>query len=387
MGGGGTNQHFVYDIASDSWSPGAPITAGCRGRSRRRLRRQRVPHRRRQRLLRRATACSTRRASTTSPATPGQRGRRCRWAPSNPGATQTGEFVYVVGGWGLASPGDATSMPPSATTCRPTRGRPDRRSASPRPTSPWPSPSDALYAMGGDSSAPGFFDANTRVERLDLAAWPGGEWTDLADPLPAARTANQAGFCTTAVTGGEIWSVGGFENFIWHNDNWYRESGEGCGAADVPWLSEDPVAGTIDAGASVDVTVTLDASVPEVDQPGAYNALLADRRGHPAHRAAGAGDDERHPARQLGQGHRHGDRARRVRRGRLAPRGGSRRDRRLRRRDRRGRPVRMVARGGHLPDHGQRRRLRHPDRRRSSSPPARSPPSTSTSGSTRRVSR
>ncbi len=48
-----------------------------------------------------------------------------------------------------------------------------------------------------------------------------------------------------------------------------------CGVTpDVPWLSIDPLTGTVPAGDSVSVTVTLDASVAEVDQPGAYLAAI-----------------------------------------------------------------------------------------------------------------
>jgi hypothetical protein len=54
------------------------------------------------------------------------------------------------------------------------------------------------------------------------------------------------------------------------------ESGETTSmcARDVPWLSEDPVSGTVPAGSDVVVNVTLDASVPEVTQPGHYLAQL-----------------------------------------------------------------------------------------------------------------
>jgi N-acetylneuraminic acid mutarotase len=50
-----------------------------------------------------------------------------------------------------------------------------------------------------------------------------------------------------------------------------------CGgaAADVSWLSESPTSLTLAAGASATVTVTLDASVPEITQPGTLTASLA----------------------------------------------------------------------------------------------------------------
>lgn len=48
-----------------------------------------------------------------------------------------------------------------------------------------------------------------------------------------------------------------------------------CAAtADVPWLSEDPTEVTIQPGKSVKVTVTLDANVPTITQPGTYTAQI-----------------------------------------------------------------------------------------------------------------
>ena len=224
---------------------------------------------------------------------------------------------------------------------------------------------EALYAIAGDNNGAGFFDATASVHRLDVGTWPSGSWEDLGDPLPSPRTANQAGFCTTAKAGGEIYSVGGFANFIWNNETLYRESPAKAApaAVDVPWVSEDPALGTIDAGASVDVTVTVDASVARGRPTRRLPRRTGHRRGHAAQRATGPGDDERQPSGGLGQGDRHDHRARRVRR--------------CRRRRSTGRPVqigdftvetdddrplRVVARRRHLPDHGQRRRLRHPDR-------------------------
>ena len=53
IGGDGTNQHFVYDIATDTWTAAAPLPRGCVGRRGRRLRRPHLRGRRRRRLHRR----------------------------------------------------------------------------------------------------------------------------------------------------------------------------------------------------------------------------------------------------------------------------------------------------------------------------------------------
>ena len=55
-----------------------------------------------------------------------------------------------------------------------------------------------------------------------------------------------------------------------------------CGTAeDVPWLSENPTSFTLQPGTSVTVTLTLDASVSMVTQPGAYMAQLGFRTNTP----------------------------------------------------------------------------------------------------------
>ncbi|MGH3659231.1 MAG: kelch repeat-containing protein, partial [Micromonosporaceae bacterium] len=49
-----------------------------------------------------------------------------------------------------------------------------------------------------------------------------------------------------------------------------------CGVTDVPWLAEDPTTGTLDPGESTTVTVTFSATTEaEVTQPGAYTAQIA----------------------------------------------------------------------------------------------------------------
>src|SRR5205814_2370789 len=45
-------------------------------------------------------------------------------------------------------------------------------------------------------------------------------------------------------------------------------------AGDVPWLSTNPTSFTIAPKTTVTVTVTLDASMTAVSQPGTYKALL-----------------------------------------------------------------------------------------------------------------
>jgi len=271
IGGGGSNQHFVYDIASDSWSAGAPVPQGAAMAS--------------------AGAFDGKvfYIGGDNDFFPGSgvfddvyvydiasnswsQGTPMPTATSGAGTAQAGEFLYVVGGWGAAAPGsnvNATQrydMTADTWETGPEFGPATADFA-------LAASGEALYAIAGDNNAGGFFDATAAVHRLDLGSWPSGSWEDLGDPLPSARSANQAGFCTTAKAGGEIYSIAGFTNFIWNSDNLYRETGEGCGgASDVTWLTVDPTEGTVEPGGSTTASVTVDASVPEVDQPGAYEA-------------------------------------------------------------------------------------------------------------------
>ena len=275
MGGGGTNQMFIYDIASNTWGSGAatpqPIEAAVAG----------------------ALDGKVYLVGGDSDFTPGNgvyntvsvydvasntwsTGSPMPTGSSNAGGVQVGNFLYVAGGWGNSSPGS------NLTETERYDMSSDAWDTGPAFT---PAKSDfalaasgaALYSIAGDGNGGGFFDATSSVHRLDLSSWPGGTWEDLGDPLPGARTANQAGFCTTALTGGETWSVGGVDtSFTWHNDAFYRASGEGCGSGDVKWLDESPAEFDVPVGGTVNVTVTLSATTDAgVTQPGTLTAGIA----------------------------------------------------------------------------------------------------------------
>jgi N-acetylneuraminic acid mutarotase len=194
---------------------------------------------------------------------------------SNAGMVQSGPFVYVVGGWNASSPGVNSTMTQrydmsgDAWEVGPTfdLGSSDFALSA---------TDTALYAAGGDANGGGFFDPSNAAQRLDLGSWPSGSWADLGSPLPEGRLANNAGFCTTAASGGEVWSTGGLNtSFSVDGKNMYFSTGEGCAGAgiDVPWISENPVTATVPAnGGQVVVDVTYDAS--QVNQPGDYFAHL-----------------------------------------------------------------------------------------------------------------
>ncbi len=281
MGGDGTDRHFVYDVATDTWTAAAPLPRPVWGAAAAALDGKIVLAGGDSDFFFGGTSNEVNIYDAASDTW--TTGASMPAAASTPGFAQAGELLYVVGGWGDNAPasnvdvtqrydisGDAWETGPTFESARADLAL---------------SATDtAIYAAGGDADGGGPFDSSAMVERLDVSGWPSGAWEEV-DPLPEAMTANNAGACTDAVAGGEIWSVGGIDpSFTSDGRTFYRStSGEGCalGGVDVPWLSEDPVSGTLEPEESVDVTVTLDASVPEVDQPGAYRAELRIREDTP----------------------------------------------------------------------------------------------------------
>jgi hypothetical protein len=99
---------------------------------------------------------------------------------------------------------------------------------------------------------------------------------DAGEPLPAATTANNAGFCTAGFFPAQVWSVGGMDSSgfgITGINRFLGRPDEACYSiySDVPWLSEAPPTGTLPADSSSAVTITFDTTgLP----PGVYHATL-----------------------------------------------------------------------------------------------------------------
>ena len=80
------------------------------------------------------------------------------------------------------------------------------------------------------------------------------------------------------------------------------------GGGDVPWLSEDPESGTTAIDARSTISVTFDAGVPEVTQPGTYTSTLTVESDDPMYPEITLPvDDDRPRAHHVGQpgGYRH----------------------------------------------------------------------------------
>lgn len=121
--------------------------------------------------------------------------------------------------------------------------------------------SEAVYAIGGLADSPfGRIDTDA-VERLSLDDWDDGAWSDeTVAQLPAPARMNFAGWCTTGRSGGEIWAAGG-TRFV-NRALYLPVSGETCVGMgpDASWLSLDVTDGTVAAGDSERLTVTVDAT-------------------------------------------------------------------------------------------------------------------------------
>jgi hypothetical protein len=167
------------------------------------------------------------------------------WTTGNPapvafflaGYHQSGQYLYVVGGFGAGSPANnvtATMRLDMATgqwTTGPvfTPQRADYALAMSGST---------LYAIGGDANGGAFFDSVATVNELNTSTWPAGSWTTSPNDLPSARQANQAGFFSTGRVGGEIWSTGGLQgaSFTFLQEHLFRSQ---CDSGTVSKLFEN----------------------------------------------------------------------------------------------------------------------------------------------------
>jgi hypothetical protein len=272
MGGAGTNQFYIYDIGSDTWSAGAALprsiwgaaAAGWDGRiylvggdSD---------------FFSGGTSNEVNLYDIASNTWTGT-GAPMPAAAVAAGYVQAGAYLYVVGGWDDNSPSVNVAASQRYDVVN------DIWTSGPALTQPRADlalamTNEALYAIGGDGDGSFFFDASTTVERLALADWPNGSWSDDVDQLPSALTAVQAGFCTSGFFPAQVWAIGGTDGgAITAGNRFLGRPSESCFSLyeDVLWLSETPLTGTITADSSQTVDLTFDATNLT---PGTYSATL-----------------------------------------------------------------------------------------------------------------
>jgi Kelch motif len=125
------------------------------------------------------------------------------------GYTQTGRFLYVVGGYAPTSANSNVTMRLDMSNNTWSTGpvfTPQRADFA------LAASGSKLFAIGGDATGGGFFDVSAQVDELETSTWPSGSWISSPPNLPSARQANSAGFFTTGRVGGEIWSTGGINS-------------------------------------------------------------------------------------------------------------------------------------------------------------------------------
>ncbi|MEJ5311878.1 MAG: carboxypeptidase regulatory-like domain-containing protein [Anaerolineae bacterium] len=222
-GGSGTTQFYIYDIARDAWTEGPSLPRGVWGAA--------------------FGAWDGRLflAGGDNDFLPGSASNQVNiydiaagaWnalgatmpiSTSAAGWRQVNEYLYLVGGWGDSAPTH------NITTTLRYNMADDYWETGPTFTSArsdfvLAATDQYLYAIGGDADGGGYFDAVTLTERLDYTDWYGATWINISDPIPDALSAYNGSFCTTAKSGGEIWSVGGLTaGFVYSNTSHYRPS-------------------------------------------------------------------------------------------------------------------------------------------------------------------
>jgi N-acetylneuraminic acid mutarotase len=258
LGGDGSDRHYVYDIARDSWREAAPLpsprseaAAGVwngrihlaggtgEGGAFETLDRVDVYD----------IASDTWQAGPPLPV-----------ATRSPGFVQVGPYLYVAGGQdrNAAEPLLDTVVRLDLATGEWSTGP---ALASPRASVALAATDQALYALGGYGDSRFGTIPTATVQRLPLADWDTGAWvTDAVAELPVTRANGRAGFCTQGRAGGEIWSVGGASGI--ERTMFHPLPGERCPSlvSQVDWLSLSATTGTVRAGGSEEVLVTVDTA-------------------------------------------------------------------------------------------------------------------------------
>jgi len=208
MGGSGTNQHWIYDILADMWFPGAPVPRNVWGAAIGAWDGQIFLIGGDPDMGFGGTSSEVNIYDIVTDTWVGL-GTPMPIPRSTPGHLQVGQYIYIVGGWGDLTPGanvDQThryNMATDTWETGPTFG-------SARGDFALSIANNVLYAMGGDADGGGPFDSTDTIETLDLDFWPGGTWT-AAGTLPVSVMANDGGYYSDTLTGGEVWSVGGID--------------------------------------------------------------------------------------------------------------------------------------------------------------------------------
>jgi subtilisin family serine protease/N-acetylneuraminic acid mutarotase len=272
LGGSGTNAHYLYDIASNTWTTAAELPRTVRGAASAVWDGKIYLVGGDADLVAGGTVgtvdvydLATDRWTGTAAAMP---------VPAlAAGAVQAGRFLYLVGGWHDGSPETNVTAVQRLDLATGTWSTGPAFGAGAADLAVAATDS-AIYAIGGDRPGGGFADGSDEVFRLDVRSWPAGTWT-ADDRLPLRMSGNSAGFCSVGFLGGEIWSVGGTDQYRQGTGSAYLHDvgAERCATkrTDVPWLQVTPASGAVAADGSTSLAVTVDATGLPV---GSYEATV-----------------------------------------------------------------------------------------------------------------
>lgn len=116
---------------------------------------------------------------------------------------------------------------------------------------------DYIYVASGGGVGGDVWSAWSTTEVYDPSLWPSGAWV-YDDENVGTPVVAPAGDCASD----SIWGAGGTSNSTNYATNQSLDDGMTCNiynsSNDIPWLSEDPITGTINANSLVTIDVTFD---------------------------------------------------------------------------------------------------------------------------------
>ncbi|MGV8040079.1 MAG: S-layer homology domain-containing protein [Thermoanaerobaculaceae bacterium] len=251
-----TNDFFIYDIGSDSWSSStwpraaAPAVAAFDGK-----------------LYTIGGGDNVGDTADTwmyDPATGTWNGPMAPMPTprANLACTVVGDYIYVIGGWGFAN---VERYDPVADSWSVGPALPAQRQ---RAFAAWYG--DYLFVGGGGNGAS--WTATSDVWYYNPADWPGGSWTP-TDTL-AYATLGTSGACVN----NRIYEVGGVgAGPAVIANHQYLDKGYECQGytlPDIPWLYENPFEGIVPSHSSVNAAVGFETAWEKTNKFGLHLASL-----------------------------------------------------------------------------------------------------------------